>query len=167
MYLQKLDFHLICSLTHIWGLLIPFVAKIQILWANLLHNVLKTPFGSFFENLKFTPFTFQVLLFCAVSRILHENAESGKQLGFTGGQAMVRNRSTGWAVCHWVPSGGWSRTPRDLRLYWLTLLVAGVGGHVFGAPLSETTVHTSAGLYLESDSTITHHIPGAILKQSS
>lgn len=43
----------------------------------------------------------------------------------------------------------------------------GWGGGVFGAPRSETTVHTLAGLYLDSDSKIIHHIPGAILKQSS
>ena len=38
---------------------------------------------------------------------------------------------------------------------------------MFGAPLSDTTVHTSAGLYLDSESTITDHISGTILKQSS
>ena len=56
-------------------------------------------------------------------RILHENAESGKQLSLTGGQAMVRNRRTWWQVYRRLPPGG-SHTPRDLRLYWL---IAGCG----------------------------------------
>lgn len=166
MYLQKLDFHLICSLTHMWGLLIPYGKNTDSL-SQSLHNVLKTPFGSFFENLKFTSFTLPGAPLCVqFPGSFMKKCWTASSSASQGGQAMQeeqKHRVTG------VPlgsSGGWSHTSGPQVL---ADSAGGGGGRmcVFGSPLSETTVLHFSRDVSRVRLTITHHIPGAILKQSS